>query len=100
MSSSAICAADDVMLLDIFARYQRSERFQRHVWAQLWPSSVWSTSRRRAHGVVSIRQVKGVAIVYLEETNLIKPFLVFLAAAQRRFVVDLPVRYFSYTKER
>jgi len=83
MSSSEVYAADDVMLLDIFARYQRSERFQRRVWAQLWPSPVWSTSRRRAHRAVSIRQVKGVAIVYLEETNLIKPLPVFLAAAAR-----------------
>ncbi len=83
MCSSEVCAADDVMLLDIFARYQRSERFQRRVWAQLRPSPVWSTSRRKAHGVVSIRQVKGVAIVYLEETNLIKPFPSFWAAAAR-----------------
>jgi len=31
MSSSEVYAADDVMLLDIFTRYQRSEKFQYQV---------------------------------------------------------------------
>jgi hypothetical protein len=63
------------------------------------PSSVWSALRRRAHGAGSVRQVKRVAVVYLEETNLIKPSLVFLAAALRGFELDLPAYYFSCTKE-
>jgi len=46
-----VCAADDVMLLDLFTRYQRSERFKGRVWAQLWLFPAWSASRRRAHGV-------------------------------------------------
>ena len=41
------------------------------------PSLIWSASRRRAHGAVSVCQVKRMAVVYLEETNLIKPSLVF-----------------------
>jgi hypothetical protein len=51
------------------------------------------------HRVVSIRQVKGVAIVYMEEANIIKPFPVFLAAAQRGFMLDLPGYDFSNTKK-
>ena len=58
------------------------------MWAQLRPSSVWSTSRRRAHGVVSIRQVKGVAIVYLEETNLIKLFPVTTGGCEGLAVIE------------
>jgi hypothetical protein len=47
MPSSEVYAANDVVLLDICTRHQYSARFQYYIWAQLWPSPVWSASRRQ-----------------------------------------------------
>src|SRR5215510_117128 len=76
MSSSEVYTADNVRLRHLCQILEFREVSVPCV-GSVVPSLIWSASRRRAHGAVSVCQVKRMAVVYLEETNLIKTSLVF-----------------------